>query len=425
MASFQNIKKQLLPLIKGLPIVIVVFIASIFIAKKIIQYTPTTYLSVAKIKLDNQKYGFSNSALYKDFDVFTAEDMIETEAEILGSHLLIKKALDKVDFSTLIKRVGSIKEAVLYNNSPFLISHQFINDELLDQSFSMVIKDELLTLTNNNSGEAISVDGNFNLPININGNKIIITKNDSLIKLKNLQLNGLYSFVIYSEEGLINKTKEQLDVKAIDKEMSILRVVFKDEVPQKTADFNNALCEAYIEDYIGMKSFAANKTVEFIDSKLNEVGKDLALAESELETYKMKNGVVNTRQETETGIRQLSGLEMDLVNAEINEQAIIELETYIKSGDYFVETALQVGFVDLLLTELIKKLKILSDDKQDLLIKYEEGSDQVKTVNYKIDEIKKYVVEAIESNKREAITKRKKLEAELDALSNKFEGNRT
>jgi cellulose biosynthesis protein BcsQ len=136
----------------------------------------------------------------------------------------------------------------------------------------------------------------------------------------------------------------------------------------------------------------------------------------------MKNSVVNTRQETETGLRQLSGLEMDLVNAEINEQAIIELESYINSGDYFVETALQVGFVDLLLTELIKKLKIMSDDKQDLLIKYEEGSDQIKAVNYKIEEIKIYILEAIASNKREAITKRKKLEEKRDVLSKKFEG---
>jgi uncharacterized protein involved in exopolysaccharide biosynthesis len=422
MASIQNIKKQLLPLIKGSPFVLIVFIVAVFIAKKIIQYTPTTYLSVAKIKLDNQKYGFSNSALYKDFDVFTAEEMIETEAEILGSHLLIKKALEKVDFTTVIKRVGSIKEAVLYNDSPFQIDHQFINNDLLDQPLSLVIEGRLLTISYFNSGEVISVVGSFDIPFNIKGNEMVFTKNDSLIGLKNLELNGAYSFIIYSEEGLINQIKEQLDVKAVDKEMSILRVVFKDEIPQKSADFNNALCEAYIEDYIGMKSFAANKTVEFIDLKLDEVGKDLALAESELETYKMKNSVVNTRQETETGLRQLSGLEMDLVNAEINEQAIIELESYINSGDYFVETALQVGFVDLLLTELIKKLKILSDDKQDLLIKYEEGSDQIKAVNYKIEEIKKYVLEAIESNKREAITKRKKLEAKLDLLSKKFEG---
>jgi uncharacterized protein involved in exopolysaccharide biosynthesis len=421
MASIQNIKKQLLPLIKGSPFIVVVFLLSIFFAKKIIQYTPTTYLSIAKIKLDNQKYGFSNSALYKDFDVFSAEERIETEAEILGSHLLIKKALKKLNFSTVIKRVGNLKEALLYKNSPFDIHHQLITDEFLDQPFRLVITDSLLTLTYEKSGKKRTMKGKMDEPFQLNGNEITFIKNDSLVQLKNLELYGTYSFIIYSEEGLINKTKAQLDVKAIDKEMSILRVVFKDEVPQKSADFNNALCEAYIEDYIGMKSYAANKTVEFVDLKLKEVGIDLELAESALEDYKMKNNVVNTRQETETGLRQLSGLEMDLINAQINEQAIIELEAYIKNGEYFVATALQVGFVDLLLTELIKRLKMLSDDKQDLLIKYEEESDEVKAVDYKIEEIKKYVGEAIESNKREATTKRKKLEAEFAIVSRRFE----
>lgn len=422
MASFQNIKKQLLPLIKGLPIVIVIFIASIFIAKKIIQYTPTMYLSVAKIKLDNQKFGASNNLLYKDFDVFTTEDKIETEAELLGSHLLIKKALDKVSFDILINRVGQLKNTSLYKNSPIGIKYDFMDTELFDVPFQLTISDQTLTLVYDYKGESMFVTGKLNSAFNINGNKITISKNDSLISLKKLEIDGQYSFLIYSEEGLINKVKEQLDVKAIDKEMSVLRVVFKDEVPLKTADFNNALCETYIEDYIEMKSYAANKTVNFIDLKLEEIGGDLAIAEQKLERYKMKNNVVNTRQETETGLRQLSRLEIQLVNTEINEQAIIELEGYVNSGDYFSETALYVGYVDLLLTELIKKLKILSDDKQDLLIKYKEGSDEIKSVNYKIEEIKKYIREAVQSNKREITTKRKKLEEELAFLSNQFDG---
>jgi len=421
MAPFQNIKKQLLPLIKGLPIIIVVFIVSIFIAKKIIQYTPTMYLSVAKIKLDNQKFGASNSLLYKDFDVFTTEDKIETEAELLGSHLLIKKALDKVFFDVAVNRVGKIRNTSLYKNSPIKIDYDFIDSELFDLPFQLTISDQTLTLVYNYKGQPISVIGKLNRAFNINGNQITINKNDSLIKLKSLQLDGQYSFLIYSEEGLINKIKEQLDVKAIDKEMSVLRVVFKDEVPAKTADFNNALCEAYIEDYIGMKSYAANKTVSFIDLKLEEIGDDLAVAERELETYKMNNGVVNTRQETETGLRQVSNLKIQLVNTEMNEKAILELEKYIENGNFFDETAINFGFGDLLMTELVKKMKLWNDEKQDLLIKYKEGSDEINAVNNKIAEVKKYIKEAIKSNKREIIIKREKLEADIKILSTQFD----
>ena len=421
MASYQNIKKQLLPLIKGLPVVIIIFIVSIFIAKKIIQYTPTMYLSVAKIKLDNQKYGASNALLYKDFDVFTSDDKIESEAELLGSHLLIKKALDRVQFDIAINRIGNIKNTSLYKNSPVDIEYNFIDAELFDVLFQLTITENNLLIKYRNNGVEVTQNGRLNIAMNINGNQITINKNDPLIKLNNLELDGQYSFLIYSEEGLINKVKEQLDVKPIDKEMSVLRVVFKDQVSSKAADFNNALCETYIEDYIITKTYAANKTVGFIDVKLEEIGKDLAKAEQELETYKMRNDVINTRQETETGLRQLSNLKIQLVNTEMNENAILELEDYINSGNYFEETAINFGFGDLLMTELVKKMKSWNDEKQDLLIKYKNGSDQIIAVNYKIEEIKRYIKEAIKSNKREIITKREKLEAELKILSTQFE----
>ena len=421
MASYQNIKKQLLPLIKGLPVVIIIFIVSIFIAKKIIQYTPTMYLSVAKIKLDNQKYGASNALLYKDFDVFTSDDKIESEAELLGSHLLIKKALDRVQFDIAINRIGNIKNTSLYKNSPVDIEYNFIDAELFDVLFQLTITENNLLIKYRNNGVEVTQNGRLNIAMNINGNQITINKNDPLIKLNNLELDGQYSFLIYSEEGLINKVKEQLDVKPIDKEMSVLRVVFKDQVSSKAADFNNALCETYIEDYIITKTYAANKTVGFIDVKLEEIGKDLSKAEQELESYKMKNDVVNTLQETETGLRQLSNLKVQLVNTEMNEKAILELEDYINNGNYFEETAINFGFGDLLMTELVKKMKSWNDEKQDLLIKYKKGSDQIIAVNYKIEEIKRYIKEAIKSNKREIITKREKLEAELKILSTQFE----
>ena len=410
MASFQNIKKQLLPLIKGLPIIIIIFIVSIFISKKIIQYTPTMYLSMAKIKLDNQKYGASNALLYKDFDVFSSDDKIESEAELLGSHLLIRKALDRVQFDITINRIGSIKNTSLYKNSPIDIEYNFIDTKLFDVLFKLTITENNLVIKYENNGVEVIKNGKLNNAMNINGNQITINKNDFLIKLNDLELEGQYSFLIYSEEGLINKVKEQLDVKPIDKETSVLRVVFKDQVSSKAADFNNALCETYIEDYIVTKTYAANKTVGFIDVKLEEIGNDLAIAEKKLESYKMRNDVVNTSQETETGLRQLSNLKVQLVNTEINEKAILELDDYIKNGNYFEETAVNFGFGDLLMTELVKKLKLWNDEKQDLLIKYKIGSDQINAVNYKIEEIKRYIKEAIKSNKREIITKRKKLE---------------
>lgn len=417
----QRIFRQLKPILVGLPFIGLIFILSLVVAKQIIKYTPTRYLTVAKIKLDTRKYGVSNDMLYKDFDVFTSENKIETEAEILGSHLLIQRALDKVQFKNQVKRIGKIKTTNLYKNSPFSLQSEMNNDLLYDAAFDVVITDSLFTLTNPNLKTPLTQQGKVNEWIEVQGNRIMLLTNDTLIANSQLDLNGKYGFTCYSEEGLINKVRENLDVTAIDKEMTILRVVFKDEMPQKAADFNNALCEAYIDDYVQMKAYAANKTVEFIDLKLDEVGNDLEQAEIALEQYKLKNDVVNVRQETETGIRQVADLQVQLVNTMMEEKAILELEQYLDSGNYFTEKAIHVGFGDLLLTELIKKLKNLGDEKRDLMLKYTIGSDEVVTVNAKIEEIKFYIQEAIRSNKNNIETKRAQLEKDLEIFSHQFD----
>lgn len=417
----QKLFRQIKPVLSGLPLIGLIFVVSLVIAKQIIKYTPTRYLTVAKIKLDTRKYGVSNDMLYKDFDVFTSENKIETEAEILGSHLLIKRALEKVNFDNQIQRIGKIKTTNLYKNSPFSIHTELNNNELFDAAFEVVIVDSSVQLSNANLKTPVSLNGQLNEWVDVLGNRLMLRTNDELIANSHLDVNGKYGFTLHSQEGLINKVRENLDVTAVDKEMTVLRVVFKDEMPQKAADFNNALCQAYIDDYVQMKSYAANKTVEFIDLKLAEVGDDLANAEEELERYKLQNNVVNVRQETETGLRQVADLQVQLVNTMMEEKAILELEQYLDSGNYFTDKAIQVGFGDLLLTELIKKLKNLNDEKRDLMVKYTEESDEVIVVSAKIEEIKFYIQEAIRSNKNNIETRRAQLETDLEIYSHQFD----
>ena len=106
MSGFQTTKRQLLPLIKGLPIIVIFFFSALYIALQVVHYTPNTYQTIAKIKLDNQEIGLSNNQLYSDFDVFSTESTIQAEAAVLNSPLLIGMALDSLDFSVALYRKG-------------------------------------------------------------------------------------------------------------------------------------------------------------------------------------------------------------------------------------------------------------------------------------------------------------------------------
>ena len=423
MNELQSIKRKLLPLLKGLPIIVVLFITAIIIARTVINYTPNTYQTIARIKLDDQKHGFSSTSLYANFDVFSTENKIQAEAAVLNSALLIGMALDSLDFTTSLYRKGKVKNTMLYDDSPIKISYDFVNNQLLD-------KDYFIRITANGFYQFVNVEGeNIDLPEKslgastlLDGGVITIEKNTNLPGGRDFQLEGDYIFHIYSRDGLIADVSERLDIIEVDKEIPIIRVVYKDEHPQKVADLANSLCKTYIQDYVNTKSQAAKQMTNFIDQKLAEVLEELQRTEIALEEYKAVNGVVNTRQETETGLRQISNLKIQLINLEMNQKAILELEEYISGGDYFKERAINFGFGDLLMTELVKKLKLWQDERIDLLVKYTAESDEVLAVDKKIEEVKIYIVEAIKRNKVEINTKKAGIEKSLAEASKQFDG---
>lgn len=423
MSGFQAIKRQLLPLIKGSPVIVAFFFGALYIAKQVVKYTPNTYQTIARIKLDNQKYGFSNNALYTDFDIFSTETKIQAEAVLLNSPLLIGMALDSVDFSVKIYRKGSVKTTMLYDDSPIIISYDFVNNDLFDKDYYIRITEQNTFLLVNEEGEPLPFP---ETPIGegllLDGGILKIDKNLPLLASRDVQVAGEYLVHIFSKDGLIADVSSRLDIVEVDKELPIIRVAYKDQHPVKTADLANALCKTYISDYVTTKTKAAEETVEFIDRKLADVLAELQKAEIALEQYKAKNGVVNTRQETETGLRQISSMEIQLMNLEMNEKAVLELEEYISSGDYFNERSINFGFGDLLMTELVKKLKLWQDERIDLLVKYTPESSEVKAVDQKIEELKNYIVEAIKRNKAEIMTKKREIKNSLEVVSRQFDG---
>lgn len=323
MNGYQKLKRQLLPLLKGIPFIAGLFFLFLFIAKTMIKYTPNTYQTIAKIKLDDQKFDVSNNYLYKDFEIFSVEHKIDAKVELLKSPIIVEKALRDLHLNARISRVGTFKNLELYKDDcPFLIETIIPVEKHQNQTFALHISaNGKLQITKGSK----KINGYLGKALTVEGGTITIFKNKPLLQQVKLDLAGDYEVRLFSKEALIRFVSENLDVTAADKETPILRVVYKDKHPQKTADITNRICEAYIEDYIKTKSGAAQKTVDFIDEKLQTISGELSHSEETLKTFKENNDVVNTLQETETGLREISKLKVELINLEMNEQALRDL----------------------------------------------------------------------------------------------------
>ena len=419
MKEMQNIKRLVIPLLKGLPILIITLLISLFIAKKSIQYSTPNYQSIAKIKLDDKKYGMSGNNLYEDFDVFSSENKIQTEAEVLKSPLLIRKTIEELNLDVLISRLGTIKQTTLFQDNPLLFKYNNLSTSIINTKFLLTITGETLKIYNETEEQLVA--STFGTPFILNGDTLEINKNNELIINKNINTDGDYQFEIKSKDQWISYLSLLVDVKAVDKEIPVLRVVVKSENAGFSSDFANKLCKVYIEDYIETKSIAASKTLSFISARMDILKSDLEASENELEIYKMKHNVVNTLQETETGLRGMSKLQLQLINLEMEERSIVALDSYMSQGDYYDETAINFGFGDLVLTELVKKLKLYSDQKKDLLLKYTPSDQRVINAQEKIQDIQDYIKKAIKQNRKNIELKRSEIELELNEMSTQFE----
>lgn len=412
MNGYQKIKKQLIPILKGLPIIAAVFFLSLLASQMIIRYSNAKYQSTAKIKLDDQTLGFSSNEIYKDFSMFGLEQRIDAEVELLKSPVIVGKAVDSMALAVEVTRLGTFKNTVLYKNCPFRVEFATKNDQRSLRFKIEIGKNERVVLSRN--GRKWS--GKLNKPILFQNDTVQIVP-----RKNNYKLSGEYRVRIIPKARIVAEIISKIDVVAPDKETPILRITYVDGNPERAADIANGVAKAYIQDFVATKSSSASATVDFIDSELDKISNSLSQSERKLEAYKTQKRVVNTCQETETGLREISQLRIDMINLQINERAMKDLQGYIDQGRYFDETAVNFGFGDLVLTELVKKLKILRDERIDKMLKYTKDSPQVRAIDEKSEEIKEYIKEAVNRNLEDIEIRKKAIQEKFEVQSHMFD----
>lgn len=413
------------PYLRGLPIIILAMAAGFLFAKKYLSYVTPMFESTTKIKLADLNEGAAGNNLFKDLDVFASTNKIATEIEVLKSQVLIEQAVANLDLAEVLVRKGRVMNKELYLNKPF--NHQlFIHDTAYyNKEFTISVEDSVhYSVTP--EGSTTAYPGRFGDTLQLdNSASLILCLNTGLMAAKpGLELAGMYKLKKYSRERLITNIAANLDVVSVEKDVAILRIIFKSNVPEKAALITNALAQTYINDYIEEKFRTADVTSEFLDQQIAKVYKDLSRSEMKIQGYRVENNIINIRQETETDLRKLSQLKIQQTNVQMSLEAIEELDEYIKAGkDDFLKLAPNFeAFTDLLSTEMIKKIKQLQLEKADLLLIYKANHELVENVDEKIKYYTDYFIESINNTHKNLRTKYNKLTSNIEQAEKVFIG---
>ena len=413
------------PYIRGLPIIVVAMVAGLLVAKKYLSYTTPMYESTTKIKLADLDQGVTGNNLFKDFDVFASTGKIAMEIEVLKSPILVRQTLESLDFDETLSRVGKVKTVELYTDKPFLHRLRVHDPDYYNRDWKIQVADSV-GYTVQLPGTEERFNGVFGDTLHLRSvASLYLTRNEGLLSRRpDLALCGTYELHKYSMESLASKVAAALDVTAVDKDVAILRIIYKSNVPEKAALLTNALARTYIEDYIEDKFRVAEITADFLDDQIAKVYDELEQTEDKIQGFRDRNEIVNIRMQTETDLRQISQMKIQQTNVRMSLEAINELNLYIQDGkENFLDLAPNFeAFTDLLSTEMVKSIKQLQAERQDLLLVYRPDHELVKTVEEKIDFYVKYFVESIDNTRRNLETKYEKLTRDIEEAERAFDG---
>ncbi|WP_107038044.1 GumC family protein [Brumimicrobium mesophilum] len=409
------------PYLRGWPIIIGAMIIAYLIANKYLNYVTPMYESTAKLRLADMNEGVPNSNLFSDLDVFATTQKINAEIELLKSHTLISKALEKVPFDVQMFREGSLRKTELFDDKPVLISPINWPEKLKDKTFSLQVFEDKTFTVKSQDGKIFK--GSLGDTILIENALTLFELNEAFIATKKeLKITDNYLFSVLSKAKQISLINSQIDIIAVDKDVPVIRISYKSSHPGKAALFPNALAEAYIDDYIENKYGAANITVDFLNERIAEISKKLNKSEQMILKYRDQKNITNIRQETETELRKISQLKIQLTNLEMSLEAIRNLENYVQSGkDNFLDLAPNFeAFTDLLSTEIIKNIKQLQAERKDLLLEYTENDEKVKVIDAKLNDLTSYLIESISNTRKNLQTKYEKLQADIEKAEKVF-----
>lgn len=423
MREIQDIKRLLYPLVKGLPVILLVMTISIVLVWRMTVYQNPIYESMSILRLDDHGKGFSDNNLYKDFDVFSETNDVLTEVEIIKSEVIVKQALRMMPTNVSYYRVGSMRTSEIYDFTPFTVTWDSVLYQHYDKRLSIKVVNEQEYLFT--EGERELLKGRFGKKVMFEGSELVIHKNTMWVdKYGVASFVDQYEFEVNTIDGLYHDfVGENLLIKEIDKDIAIIKIHFEGEHPQRVAAFCNNVAESYIQDHIDTKTMAAKTTQNFLQEQLKEIGDKLSMSESLLEEYRLKHRVYNTRQETETGLRELSQLNIQLINIEMKRATLDSLWKYIDvNDDEFIELAPAFeSYGGLLYTELIKKLKSLKSDRIDLLTRYTESSIEVTAMDEKIADVVSYLKKNIANHRENVITQLQEIHKGIDEANAFFD----
>lgn len=393
-----------------------------------LKYTRPVYASNMKILVKDED---SRSRMYRggqlaleSMGVISNSNGFDNELEILTSSNISQRVVKSLKLYVSYELDGRLRNHELYKNNPYIVDmpenqlvdlHSLIQLKINRQGDGVHVAGEIYVPR---SKEPIlfersvkELPGSFNTPVGT----ITLQRNPGVGA--ELPKQTMYATIMPLEYAA-KAYGSRLSVSASSKTTTVAVLNYLDTQPERAIDYLNELFRSYNEDANEDKNEVALKTEEFLKNRISAIREELDATESNLESYKKKNELINLTNDASNALNKLTEYQKEQVELETQLNLVTALLDYVDDPrNAFNVVPSNLGLKDADMSNLLNKYNENVLQRNRLLKSSSPENPYVKRLTAQLEEMWPTIRLSLKSVRENILTQKRSAEDQYNLFS--------
>jgi len=389
-------------------------ITTLIIGNLYLRYTTPIYRASAELLINDSKKGGSSNQddLMQQLKINNNRINVDNEIEILKSRTMMIEVARKLHLNVFYSIAGRFKNTRLYNNKPF----EFRTADSMESYYSCKVH-----ILNENEYEIIEgsnkkIRGAFADTVNCGIGRVVLYKSKNFAPTK---IEYTVGVIPLTEAG--KQFMHAVELSSPSKATSCINLAMSDDIPERAVDVLNTLMSVYKQANINARSTIAERTMAFIDLRLDIVSSELSNVEKGIEEFKQQYAIADMSAQSTALVTTSSTTLEELSQLEVELEVTASISEYLKKAKDDESIVLPASLLDNAgLAGMMDKFNSIQTEIENNEISRTPGNPITKTLINQKNELKANIIAALKSSKDEMTIKVNRIKQQLGIINGKI-----
>ena len=407
-----NLRRMIAAYIRRWPIFLLSALFFLFGAWVYTRYLTPIYQSNIRILVKDAQKNTGTDALLRGVALQTnMNGGIDNEIQIMKSHRLMTEVVKKLNLSNRYFTEGKVIDIENYGTDLPIYLESLTPDSIQrNTSFNVKYSHPNIIIESGNR----TIQTKINQAFTFNNQKFAFFKTP----LGNNSQQAEFKVITYNPNQVANFYKGGLSIGLVNNYSTVLNIGLQGSHKKKSEDILTKLVQVYNVDAKRDKSIEFDKTIAFIESRIQILSEELGDVELDKQSFQQKNDIANLPQEIGISIGEKSQYENELLETEtqlslvnsyknhVNNQSITEVLPNDISSTGGATNSSVAGYNQL----VMERNNLLADGAT-------ANHPRVKNLEVNIQEAKTNILNSIQQQQKALATARNNISSQLGGAS--------